>query len=69
MTVGLTARCPYGLAACWGGAYEALKKLQGVEMVRPIANADDSTAEVYLSSQSLPDLRCWLCGSKTAVSC
>ena len=42
-----------------GGAYEALKKLQGVEMVRPIANADDSTAEVYLSSQSLPDLRCW----------
>ena len=24
VTVGLTAQCPYGLAACWGGAYEAL---------------------------------------------
>jgi galactose oxidase len=22
--VGLTSICPYGLGACWGGAYEAL---------------------------------------------
>jgi hypothetical protein len=58
-TVGLTARCPYGLAACWGGAYEALKKLQGVELVRPIANADDSTADVFLADRGLPDLRQW----------
>jgi galactose oxidase len=58
-TVGLTARCPYGLAACWGGAYEALKKLQGVQLVRPIANAEHSTADVYLGDRGLPDLRQW----------
>ena len=39
--VGLTSRCPYGLGACWGGAYEALQKLDGVQAVRPIANAED----------------------------
>jgi hypothetical protein len=59
VTVGLTARCPYGLAACWGGAYEALKKLEGVEAVRPIANTEDSTADVYLRGQNLPALDCW----------
>jgi galactose oxidase len=59
VTVGLTAKCPYGLGACWGGAYEALKKLARVAAVRPIANAEDSTAEVYLHDQSLPDLDSW----------
>ena len=59
VTVGLTAKCPYGLGACWGGAYEALKKLEGVAAVRPIANTQDSTAEVYLHDQSLPDLDKW----------
>ncbi len=59
VTVGLTAKCPYGLGACWGGAYEALKELAGVAAVRPIANAEDSTAEVYLSDQGLPDLDSW----------
>jgi hypothetical protein len=59
VTVGLTTKCPYGLGACWGGAYEALKKLEGVAAVRPIANAQDSTAEVYLHDQSLPDLDSW----------
>jgi hypothetical protein len=59
VTVGLTAKCPYGLGACWGGAYEALKKLEGVAAVRPIANAEDSTAEVYLRDQGLPDLDNW----------
>ena len=59
VTVGLTAKCPYGLGACWGGAYEALTKLSGVAAVRPIANAEHSTADVYLRDQSLPDLDSW----------
>lgn len=59
VTVDLTAKCPYGLGACWGGAYEALKKLPGVAAVRPIANSEQSTAEVYLHDQGLPDLDRW----------
>ncbi len=59
VTVGLTAKCPYGLGACWGGAYEALTKLEGVAAVRPIANAEHSTAEVYLHDQGLPALDSW----------
>ena len=57
--VGLTSRCPYGLGACWGGAYEALQKLDGVQSVRPIANAEDSTADVYLHGDTLPDVDRW----------
>jgi len=57
--VGLTSRCPYGLGACWGGAYEALQKLDGVQSVRPIANAEDSTADVYLHGDTLPDVERW----------
>jgi hypothetical protein len=59
VTIGLTARCPYGLAACWGGAYEALKKLSRVEAVRPVANTDVATAELFLRDQGLPDLDRW----------
>lgn len=59
VTVGLTAKCPYGLGPCWGGAYEALTKLDDVAAVRPIANTVDSTAEVYLTHQGLPDLDRW----------
>jgi hypothetical protein len=59
VAIGLTARCPYGLAACWGGAYEALKKLTRVEAVRPIPNSDVATAELFLRDQGLPDLDRW----------
>ncbi len=59
VTVGLTAQCPYGLAACWGGAYEALTALAGVAVVTPYANAADSTAEVFLGDAGLPDLDAW----------
>jgi len=59
VTLGLTARCPYGLGACWAGAYEALTKLSGVEAVRPIADAETATADLYLSNQGLPDLERW----------
>jgi galactose oxidase len=59
VTIGLTSTCPYGLGACWGGAYEALKKLGGVAAVQPIPNAEDSTADVYLDNQGLPDVDLW----------
>jgi hypothetical protein len=57
--IGVTAACPYGISACWGGAYQALTKLNGVAVVRPIPNADDSTAYVYLNNDGLPDLDHW----------
>jgi hypothetical protein len=59
VTVGLTPQCIYGLGACWAGAYAALTALSGVAEVRPRANAQDSTAEVYLDNQGLPDLDGW----------
>jgi glycosidase len=34
VVVGLTSKCPYGIGACWGGAYEALQQLDGVKWVR-----------------------------------
>src|ERR1700690_3305153 len=43
----------------WGGAYEALIHLHGVRLVRPIPNAQDSTAYVYLEHEGLPDLEVW----------
>jgi hypothetical protein len=59
VTIGLTSTCPYGLGACWGGAYEALKKLDGVAAVQPIPNAEDSTADVYLGGPGLPNIDLW----------
>jgi galactose oxidase len=59
VTVGLTSKCPYGIGACWGGAYEGLQNLVDVAAVRPIPNAEDSTAEVYLHGDTLPDLDSW----------
>ena len=59
VVVGITGTCPYGLGACWGGAYEALTHLEDVDLVGPIPNADASTAEVFLKDQSLPALEQW----------
>jgi galactose oxidase len=59
VTVGVTPTCPYGLSACWGGAFEALSRLPGVDFVRPIANAEDSVAYLYLRDFGLPDLEEW----------
>ncbi len=59
VTIGLTAQCPYGLGACWGGAYEALSRLEGVAAVRPVANTADSTATIYLREPGLPNLEQW----------
>jgi galactose oxidase len=59
VVVGITGTCPYGIAACWGGANEALFHLDGVEYVDPIANAEDSTATVFLAGDGLPPLDRW----------
>jgi galactose oxidase len=57
--VGVTAACPYGISACWGGAYQALSGMEDVDVVRPIPNADDSTAYVYLKHDGLPPINRW----------
>ena len=59
VVVGVTPTCPYGISACWGGAYEALGKLPGVGLVRPVPNAEDSVAFLYLKDYGLPDLEQW----------
>jgi hypothetical protein len=59
VVVGVTPTCPYGISACWGGAYEALQHMHGVRLVRPVPNARDSTAYVYLKHDGLPDLDAW----------
>jgi hypothetical protein len=59
VVVGLTPTCPYGLGACWGGAYEALSRLDRVDVVNPKASLVDSTAEVVLRDASLPPLQRW----------
>jgi galactose oxidase len=59
VVVGITGTCPYGIAACWGGAREALYRLEGVDLVTPIPNADDSTAEVFLEDERVPALDRW----------
>ena len=59
VTVGISGTCPYGIGACWGGAYEALSRLEDVAFVSPVPDTDDSTAEVFLQEDSLPALERW----------
>jgi hypothetical protein len=59
VVVGVTPTCPYGISACWGGAHEALQHMHGVDVVRPIPNAEDSTAYLYLKHDGLPDIDLW----------
>ena len=33
VVVGITPTCPYGLVACWAGAYDAVMRIEGVESV------------------------------------
>jgi galactose oxidase len=60
IVVGLSSTCPYGLGACWGGAHEALTHLDAVDVVNPVANASESTAEVWLKDNGLPPLNQWI---------
>jgi hypothetical protein len=57
--VGLTGTCPYGIAACWGGANEALGQLEAVQSVDPIPDTEASTATVFLVDDRLPPLSRW----------
>jgi galactose oxidase len=50
---------PLWYRCLWGGAYEALRRLEGVELVSPVPNTDDSTAEVFLQDERLPALEQW----------
>jgi galactose oxidase len=59
VVAGITGSCPYGIAACWGGANEALRSLEGVQYVDPIPDGDSSTATVYLEDDRLPALDHW----------
>jgi galactose oxidase len=59
VTIGITGRCPYGIGSCWGGAYEALGRLQDIAFVSPVPDTNDSTAEVVLRDERLPQLDRW----------
>jgi galactose oxidase len=59
VVAGITGICPYGIAACWGGANEALRSLKGVQYVDPIPDGGTSTATVYLEDDGLPARDHW----------
>jgi galactose oxidase len=59
VVAGITPTCPYGLSACWAGAFDALKHLQAVRLVRPLPNPDDCTAFLYLNDGELPNVDLW----------
>jgi hypothetical protein len=59
VVVGIRGTCPYGISACWGGANEALRNLEGVRYVDPIPDGYRSTATLYLEDNRLPALDHW----------
>ncbi|KAK0702641.1 hypothetical protein B0H67DRAFT_594824 [Lasiosphaeris hirsuta] len=60
VVVGLTPICPYGLGPCWGGAYDALRRIPDIEVVNPVPNQADSVAFVYpTEGDMLPDIDVW----------
>lgn len=59
VVVGVTGTCPYGISACWGGANEALARLDGVALVDPIPDGEAATATVFVTDGDLPSLDRW----------
>ncbi len=57
--VGVTGSCPYGIGACWAGAYVALGQLEGVERVKPFPDVERSTAELLLRDGAVPARDVW----------
>jgi galactose oxidase len=57
--IGITPVCPYGLGACWAGAFEGLQHVKDIDVVRPLPDHDNSVAFVYLKDDILPDLDVW----------
>lgn len=68
VVVGLTGTCPYGISACWGGANEALGRLDGVALVDPIPDGEASTATVFLTDGGLPSLDHWRAQFRSIVN-
>ena len=67
VVVGVTPNCPYGIKACWAGAYEALGRLEGVRAVATSPDAYNCTATVRLEGKGLPDPVKWADQFKAAV--
>jgi hypothetical protein len=67
VVAGITPTCPYGISACWAGAYEGLGKLDGIQSVAQQPNAFNNTAHVYLKHKMLPDPEAWAKQFRTAV--
>jgi galactose oxidase len=59
VVVGVTPTCPYGIKACWAGAYHALGRIDGVESVATTPDAYNCTASLRLKPQALPDPDGW----------
>jgi galactose oxidase len=59
VVVGVTPTCPYGISACWGGAYEGLGHLDGVASVARTPDEYNCTAHVHLKDDGLPDPDKW----------
>jgi galactose oxidase len=67
VVVGITPNCPYGLGACWAGAYEALSRLEGVASVTTVPDNYNCTATVRLKHKGLPDPGRWVSQFKSIV--
>jgi galactose oxidase len=67
IVVGITPTCPYGIKACWAGAYEALGRIEGVQSVSTTPDAYNCTANLRLKPQVLPDPVKWAATFKTMV--
>jgi len=49
----------YGFGPCWAGAFEGLKRIKDIKVVRPVPDGEDSVAFVYLKEDILPDIDVW----------
>jgi galactose oxidase len=67
LIVGITPTCPYGLSACWGGAYEALGRLEGVDSVAKTPDSYNCTAHLHLKEDGLPNFEKWPDQFKSSV--
>ncbi|KAK1757023.1 hypothetical protein QBC47DRAFT_359500 [Echria macrotheca] len=60
VVVGVTPVCPYGLGACWGGAFDGLRRIKDVNIVAPKPSQTNALAYVYPTDPKLiPDIDVW----------
>ncbi len=67
VVVGVTPTCPYGIKACWAGAYHALGRIDGVESVATTPDAYNCTASLRLKPEAVPDPERWAARFKAIV--